>query len=112
MIIEYKSKNKIFFVDVACLRENNIDTKNADKQQKYQQLAFETRKRQPGYNVMIILIAIGSLGGGMRRMTNQSGRLTSNKKKTRATSNKMVKTVLFESEIIARKVLPRLIQEE
>ena len=110
MIIEYKSKNKIFFVDVACLRENNIDTKNAE--QKYQQLAFETRKRQPGYNVMIILIAIGSLGGGMRRMTNQSGRPTSNKKKTRATSNKMVKTVLFESEIIARKVLPRLIQEE
>ena len=69
--IEYKNKNKIFFVYMACPSENNVDAKHAEKLQKYQQLAFEIRDRRPGYNVMIIPIVIGCLGGGMRRVTNQ-----------------------------------------
>ena len=61
---------------------------------------------------MIISILIGCLGGGMRRAANQIGRLISDEKKTRATLNEMVKTVLFESKSITRKVLSGLIQEE
>ena len=48
----------------------------------------------------------------MRRAANQIGRLISDEKKTRATLNEMVKTVLFESKSITRKVLSGLIQEE
>ena len=69
-------------------------------------------ERRPGYNVVIISILIGCLGGGMRRAANQIGRLISDEKKTRATLNEMVKTVLFESKSIKRKVLSGLIQEE
>ena len=61
---------------------------------------------------MIISILIGCLGGGMRQAANQIGRLISDEKKTRATLNEMVKTVLFESKSITRKVLSGLIQEE
>ena len=86
---------------MACPSENNVDAKHAEKLQKYQQLAFEIRERRPGYNVMII----------PRQVTNQIGRLISEKNK-RAILNNMVKTVLFESESITRKVLSRLIEEE
>ena len=106
--IEYKDKNKIFLAEMACPSENNVDAKHAEKLQKYQQLAFETRDRRPGYNFMIILIVIGCLGRGMRRVANQIGRLISDEKKTRVISNKMVKTVLFEES----DVLSGLMQEE
>ena len=74
---------------------------------KCQQLAFEITDRRPGYNVITILIVIGSLGGGMRRVTNQIGCLISHQKKTRAISDEMGRRVLFESEIVTRKVLIR-----
>ena len=61
---------------MAWLSENNVDANQAEKLQKYQQLAFEIRERerererQPEYNAMIIPIVIGCSGGGMRRVTN------------------------------------------
>ena len=94
---------------MACLSENNVDTKHGEKLQKYQQLAFDIRQIRPGYNVMITLIVIGCLGGGV---TNKIGRLISDEKKTRAVSKEMVKTVLFESESITRNELSGLIQDE
>ena len=65
------------------------------------------RGEGPGYNVITILIVIGYLGGGMRRVINQVGCLISHEKKTRAISDEMGKRVLFESEIVTRKVLIR-----
>ena len=97
---------------MACSSENNVNAKHAEKLQKYQKIAFEIRERRPWYNVIIISIAIGCLGGGMRQVTNQIGQLISNEKNTRAISNEMVKTALFESESITMKVLSGLIQEE
>ena len=61
---------------------------------------------------MVIPVIIGCLGGHMRHVLNQIGRLISEEKKTRVISNKMVKTVLFESESITTEVLSGLIQEE
>ena len=66
------------------------------------------RETGAGYNVMIIPIVIGCLKGGMRRVTKQIGRLISVEKKTRAISNEMVETVLFEKESLTRKVLSGL----
>ena len=48
----------------------------------------------------------------MRHVLNRIGRLISEEKKTRVISNKMVKTVLFESESITTEVRSGLIQEE
>ena len=57
------------------LSKRNVDAKHAEKLQKYQQLLFEIRERQPGYNVMIVPIVIRCLDGGMRQVTNQIGQL-------------------------------------
>ena len=48
---------------------------------------------------MIIPNVIGCSGGGMRRVTNQIGRLVSHEEKTRPISNEMAKKALFGSEL-------------
>ena len=88
---------------MVCPSQNNVDTMHTKRLQKYQQLTFKISGRQPEYNVMIIPIVIDCLGGGIRQGTKQIGRLISDKKKTRATSNKIVKIVLSESESITKK---------
>ena len=88
---------------MVCPSQNNVDTKHTKRLQKYQQLTFKISDRQPEYNVMIIPIVIDCSGGGIRQGTKQIGRLISDKKKTRATSNKIVKLVLYESESIRKK---------
>ena len=97
---------------MACPSEKNEDGKHAEKLQKYQQLRFEIRERAPGYNEMIISIVIRCLGGDLRRVTNQIGRLIPDKKKTRAILNEIVKTAQLESESIKRKVDRTDAQEE
>ena len=52
---------------------------------------------------MIIPIVIDCLGRGIRHGTKQIGWMISDKKKTRATSNIIVKIVLSESESIRKK---------
>ena len=74
--IEYKNKNNIFLIGMACPNENNVEWKHAEKLQKYKQLAFEISDRKTGYNEMIIPIVIDCLGAGMRRVTNQTGEET------------------------------------
>ena len=59
--IEYKNKNEIFLVDMACPSKSNVDANHAEKLQKYQQIAFEIRERRPGHNVMIIPIVFDCL---------------------------------------------------
>ena len=88
---------------MVCPSQNNVDTMHTKRLQKYQQLTFKISGRQPEYNVMIIPIVIDCLGRGIRHGTKQIGRLISDKKKTRATSNKIVKIVLSESESITKK---------
>ena len=46
MKTEYKNKNKIFLVDMACPSENNVDAKHTEKLQKYKQLALKIRERR------------------------------------------------------------------
>ena len=88
---------------MVCPSQNNVDTKHTKRLQKYQQLTFKISDREPEYNVMIFPIVIDCLGGGIRQGTKQIGRLISDKKKTRAASNKIVWIVLFESENITKK---------
>ena len=53
---------------MACPQQQNIATKRLRKLTKYRQLAFETRERRTGYNVMVVPLIIGALGGGMRQI--------------------------------------------
>ena len=97
---------------MACPNEKNIEEKRREKLQKYQQLAFEVRERRPGYQVEIIPIVIGCLGGGMREAEKQVRKLINDEQRSINVSKQMQKTVLFESETTLRKTLSGLIQGE
>ena len=70
--IEYKNKNEIFLVDMACSSKSNVNANHAEKLQKYQQIAFEIRERRTGYNVMIIPIVLAAWTTDIRREENKS----------------------------------------
>ena len=92
--------------------EKNVKEKHAEKLQKYQQLAFKFRERRPGYEVTVVPIVIGCLGGGMERAKRQIELILTDKKRVNWTSKQMVKSVLFESETIIRKITCGLTQSE
>ena len=80
---------------------------------KYQQLIFEVRERRKNYDVKIIPLVIGCLGGGIKEIRKSVQELFDNDELiTNKITVEMSKTVLFESESILRKVLSGLIQEQ
>lgn len=69
-----------------------------EKLTKYRQLAFEMRERRPGYKILIIPIVIGALGGGMKQVILDLGKIFSNEELVKKTIYEMQKTVLMDSE--------------
>ena len=96
---------------MACPQQNNIDIKRNQKLTKYRQLAFETRERRAGYDVIIVPLIIGALGGGLRQMAKDMKMIFENDENIQKTICKMQKTILMDSETTVRKVLSGLIQE-
>ena len=75
LILETKCENQIWIGEMACPRQQNIDTKRRDKLTRYQQLAFEMTERRLGYTVTIVPVIIGALGGGMEKTMNDLTKL-------------------------------------
>ena len=92
---------------MACSSQSDVDAE-CYKNNSNSDLRSERRSK---YNVIIISTVFDCFGGGMGQVTNQIGRLISDKKKTSETSNEMVKAI-FKSESITRKHISRIIQEE
>ena len=44
----------------------NIAAKRNEKVAKYRQFTFQLRERRPGYNITIVPVVIGALGGGIK----------------------------------------------
>ena len=76
---------------------------------KYRQLAYESRERQPEYKILVVPLVIGALGGGIRQMIVDMGKIFENKDLLKRTTCEMQKTVLMDSETTLRNVLPGLI---
>ena len=96
---------------MACPQQQNIATKRLRKLRKYRQLAFQTRERCAGYNVMVVPLIIGALGGGMRQIAKDLGMIFENNNIKQKTICEMQKTILMDSETMVRKVLSGLIQD-
>ena len=111
LILEDKEKKKIWICDMACPQQQNITTKRLRKLTKYRQLAFETRERCAGYNVMVVPLIIGALGGRMRQIAKDLGMIFENNDIKQKTICEMQKTILMDSETMVRKVLSGLIQD-
>ena len=74
--------------------------RNKKKMHKYQQRAYEIKKRRPGCHVEIISVVIECMEGGANRFREQIAEMLETfKKKIKWSRRKMLKTVLAESEI-------------
>jgi hypothetical protein len=112
LTIEYKDLNLIYLVDMACPHDSNVRECYGKKREKYQQLCFELRERRRGYRVEVLPLIIGCMGSGAEELTKQVRKLLKEEKNTRWTVREMMKTVVWESESIVRKVLSGVIQTE
>ena len=110
LILEDKEKKKIWICDMACPQQRNIQAKRLDKLTKYRQLAYETRERRLGYEIMVVPLIIGALGGGVKQIFSDMGKIFEDKNILNRTICEMQKTVLMDSETTSRKVLSGLIQ--
>ena len=63
------------------------------------------------YNVMVVPLIIGALGGGMRQIAKDLGVIFENNDVKQKTICEMQKTILMDSETMVRKVLSGLIQD-
>jgi len=48
-------------------QQRNIEIKRLEKLTKHRQLPFELRERRPGYEIKVVPLVIGALGGGMMK---------------------------------------------
>ena len=110
LILEDKEKKKIWICDMACPQQRNIQAKRLDKLTKYRQLAYETRERRLGYEIMVVPLIIGALGGGVKQIFSDMGKIFEDKNILNRRICEMQKTVLMDSETTSRKVLSGLIQ--
>ena len=97
---------------MACPQQQNLETKRTEKLTKYRQLAFEMRERRPGYEIKILPVIMGALGGGVKKVLNDLSNLVKKRELVIRTAAEMQKTILLDSEAIIRKVLSGLIQSD
>ena len=111
MIVELKTDKKTQICDMACPQQNNIGSKRTENLTKYRQLAFE-RERRPGYEIYVVPVVIGALGGGIKALEVDLKKIFDNNKLLEEVVAVMQKTVLMDSESIVRRVMSGLIQGE
>ena len=70
------------------------------------------RERRLGYEIIVVPVIIGALGGGMRKMMSNISRILEKDEVVKKTASDMQKTVLMDSETTLRKVLSGLIQRD
>ena len=79
---------------------------------KYRQLAFQTRERRPRYDVYVLPVIIGALGGGIKTLRKDLKKVFHNNELLDEVVATMQKTVLMDSESIIHRVMSGLIQGE
>ena len=93
-------------------QQNNIGTKRTETLTKYGQLVFETRERRPGYEIYVVPIVVGALGGCIKVLKVSLKKIFNNNKLLEKVVAVMQKTVVMDSESIAQRVMSGLIQGE
>ena len=58
LTLEDRDKKILWICDMACPQENNIVTKQGEKETKYRQLALELRERRAEYKIFVIPVVI------------------------------------------------------
>ena len=79
---------------------------------KYRQLAFETREQRPGFEIYVVPVVVGALGGSIKALKVDLKKIFNNNKLLEEVVAVMQKAVLMDSETIVRRVMSGLIQGE
>ena len=74
--------------------------KTTEKLMKYRQLAFEARKRLPGYKIYVVSVVVGALGGVIIALKVDLKKIFNNNELLEEVVAVMQKTVLMDSESI------------
>ena len=85
---------------MACPQQNNIGAKRTEKLTKYRQLAFETRERHPGYEIYVVPVVVGALGGGIKALKVSLKKIFDNNELLDEVVAMIQKTVLMDRESI------------
>ena len=109
LILELKTDRKIWICDMAWPQQNNIGSKRTEKLTKYRQLAFETREQRPGFEIPVV---VGALGGGIKALKVDLKKIFNNNELLEEVVAVTQKAVLMDSETIVRRVMSGLIQGE
>ena len=112
LILELKTDKKIWICVMVYPQQNNIGTKRTETLTKYGQLVFETRERRPGYEIYVVPIVVGALGGCIKVLKVSLKKIFNNNKLLEKVVAVMQKTVVMDSESIAQRVMSGLIQGE
>ena len=97
---------------MACPQEFNVEDKRNEKRTKYRQLAFELRGRRVGYNIIVVPLVTGALGGGVKETIQQIERIFGKGDWGKRIVGEMQKTILMDSKSIIQEVLSGLAQTE
>ena len=102
-MLEKKEDKVIWLCDIACPQERNIEAKSRE-------LAYETKEKRKNYEVKVIPLVVGSLGGGLNAIQKNIENILTEKTAAVKIVKEMQKTALMESESIVRKVVSGVIQ--
>ena len=83
---------------MACSQQQNIEAKRLEKLAKYRQLAYESRERHPEYEIVVMPMVIGALGGGITQIMVNIGKMLKN-------IDLLERTICKSQKTISRKVL-------
>ena len=64
LVLEDADSKRIWIVDMACPKDENVVEKFTEKLRKYEQLAFEAREKRHGYSVNLVPMIVGSTARG------------------------------------------------
>ena len=110
LTLEEEEKKILWICDMACPQENNIMTKQDEKQTKYRRLAFELRERRAEYKIYVILVLIGALRGGIKEAIHEIKKIFKQDDLLRNGGWRSPKNIVMDGETIIWKILSGLVQ--
>ena len=96
---------------MASPQQQSLQAKRLEKLTKCTQLAYESRERHPEFEIMVVHLVIGALGGGIKKIRVDMGKFFENKYLLKRTNYEIQKTILMDSETTSRKALLGLVQD-
>ena len=70
--------------------------------ENYQHFAFEFRERRPGFRKEIVLIVIGCMLGGMKKVKGQIRKVLTDDKTVTAEVQEMLRTILYHEIMMCK----------